>query len=193
MEVLKKRAYFLLREFKQDKYTCGLNVLNRIGKYAGKFGERTMIVGSQSKWATPALDTVDASLRTTGVSPVNSMVIKGAAPNSPLEDIYRLRDEILYRLPDSIVVLGGGSSIDAVKAANVLATLDSECNDVEYYFGTGKVTQALERTGKSLLPIVAIQTAAGSAAHLTKYSNVTDPIVGQKKLIVDEAIVPPHA
>jgi len=37
---------------------------------------------------------------------------------------------------------------------------------------------------------VAIQTAAGSGAHLTKYSNITDLATGQKKLIVDDAIVP---
>jgi len=37
---------------------------------------------------------------------------------------------------------------------------------------------------------VAIQTASSSGAHLTKYSNITDVSTGQKKLIVDEAIVP---
>jgi alcohol dehydrogenase class IV len=41
------------------------------------------------------------------------------------------------------------------------------------------------------MPVVAVQTAASSGAHLTKYSNITDPVTGQKKLIVDEAIVPP--
>ncbi len=37
---------------------------------------------------------------------------------------------------------------------------------------------------------MAIQTAASSAAHLTKYSNITNLETNQKKLIVDEAIVP---
>src|SRR4030042_1377414 len=41
--------------------------------------------------------------------------------------------------------------------------------------------------------LVAVQTAASSGAHLTKYSNITDLVTGQKKLIVDEAIVPPAA
>jgi alcohol dehydrogenase class IV len=35
--------------------------------------------------------------------------------------------------------------------------------------------------------------AASSGAHLTKYSNITDPVAGQKKLIVDEAIIPPRS
>ena len=41
-----------------------------------------------------------------------------------------------------------------------------------------------------LSPVVAIQMAASSSAHLTKYSNITDVGTGQKKLIVDDAIVP---
>jgi alcohol dehydrogenase class IV len=89
--------------------------------------------------------------------------------------------------PDVIVSFGGGSTIDAVKAAEVLRTLGG---DVEAYFGTGLVTQALAQPGKALTPHVAIQTAASSAAHLTKYSNITDVHTGQKKLIVDTAIVP---
>ena len=43
------------------------------------------------------------------------------------------------------------------------------------------------------MPVLAVMTAASSGAHLTKYSNITDPVKGQKKLIVDEAITPPRA
>lgn len=52
------------------------------------------------------------------------------------------------------------------------------------------VSKALKETGKKLCPLIAIETSASSGAHLTKYSNVTDPLVGQKKLIVDEDIIP---
>jgi alcohol dehydrogenase len=41
--------------------------------------------------------------------------------------------------------------------------------------------------------MVASQWAASSAAHLTKYSNVTDLETAQKKLIVDDAITPERA
>ena len=43
------------------------------------------------------------------------------------------------------------------------------------------------------MPVVAIMMASSSGAHLTKYSNITDTVAGQKKLIVDEAIIPPRA
>ena len=46
--------------------------------------------------------------------------------------------------------------------------------------------------GPRLPAHIAIQSAASSAAHLTKYSNITDVATGQKKLVVDPAIIPPH-
>jgi alcohol dehydrogenase len=52
------------------------------------------------------------------------------------------------------------------------------------------VTKTVEESNRFLTPHVAIQTAASSRAHLTKYSNITDFSTGHKKLIVDEAIVP---
>jgi len=82
---------------------------------------------------------------------------------------------------------GGGSTIDATKAAQVLRTLGGRIDD---YFGVGQVSAALAKAGRSLLPHIATQTVASSAAHLTKYANVTDLGSGQKKLIVDDSIVP---
>jgi alcohol dehydrogenase class IV len=89
-----------------------------------------------------------------------------------------------------IVSFGGGSTIDCTKAAEVLRTLGGSIED---YFGVGLVTAKLQSTGRKLTPHVAIQSAASSGAHLTKYSNITDLKGGQKKLIVDNAIVPERA
>jgi alcohol dehydrogenase class IV len=89
-----------------------------------------------------------------------------------------------------LVSFGGGSTIDATKAAEVLYTLGGEIDD---YFGTSLVSKKLAATGKALRPHVAIQAAASSGAHLTKYSNITNKALGQKKLIVDEAVVPPSS
>jgi alcohol dehydrogenase len=63
--------------------------------------------------------------------------------------------------------------------------------EIDHWFGTGIVSAALKETGKKLIPLIAVETSASSGAHLTKYSNITDPVAGQKKLVVDEGIVPP--
>ncbi|MBN1877632.1 MAG: iron-containing alcohol dehydrogenase, partial [Anaerolineae bacterium] len=105
----------------------------------------------------------------------------------PREDLTRITHALAALDYDVLISFGGGSSIDAVKAAEVLRALGG---NIEDYFGTGLVTQTAKARGKSLTPHVAIQTLASSSAHLTKYSNITDLATGQKKLIVDDAIVP---
>jgi alcohol dehydrogenase class IV len=192
-------AQRLLREWKGDSYRFGNHALDAIGGATKAFGETTLIVTNGSLWIRKALNAVEASLRE---SQVSYNLALGARPNAPLEDLYRIALQVAVHRSSSILALGSGSTIDACKAAGVLTTYTSkevvrvlgvswaEAGKIDPYFGTGIVTKMREATGKDLIPVVAIQTGASSAAHLTKYSNITDPMRGQKKLIVDDAIVP---
>ena len=114
-------------------------------------------------------------------------IFKGARPNAPREDVLRMTGEIRESRPGLVISFGGGSTIDAVKAAIVLASLDGNIDD---YLGVGSVSDKICKTGLKLIPHIAIQTLAGSAAHLTRYSNITDMKTFQKKLIIDDSIVP---
>lgn len=55
--------------------------------------------------------------------------------------MYRIALAISKAEPDCIIAVGGGSTIDAAKAASVLASY--ERSEIEPYFGTGKVTDEL--------------------------------------------------
>ena len=215
-------ARALLREFKGDTYRFGDGVLKDMGGIVASAGRRPALVHTEFPGVEAYLDTIRQSAAQAGVPLIAE--IPGAAPNAPREDLARITGELQRVEPDVIVSFGGGSTIDAVKAAEVLRTLGGAIDD---YFGTGLVTQRLQvrsvparASGKhevsggrseasggnsilhsseetpcgittnGLTPHVAIQTAASSGAHLTKYSNITDVKTGQKKLIVDEAIVP---
>lgn len=179
------RARLLLRQFKGDAYLYGLGVLPQVGAVAAMHGKRAVFVRNRFAGNTPHLNTIRLALEQSGVEVYAE--IEGAAPNAPREDLKRITDVVVDYEPDVLISFGGGSTIDAVKAAEVLRTLGG---DIEEYFGTGLVTRRLQETGKKLTPHVAIQTASSSGAHLTKYSNITDVHSGQKKLIVDLAIVP---
>ena len=183
------RARLLLRKFKSDTYVHGIGVLPQVGAVAAGIptlaGRRAVLVRNRFAGNTPQLDTIRHALEQAGVDVFAE--VEGAAPNAPREDLKRITDVIVDHDPDVLVSFGGGSTIDCVKAAEVLRTLGG---DIEEYFGTGLVTAKLQETGKRLTPHVAIQTASSSGAHLTKYSNITDVHSGQKKLIVDTAIVP---
>jgi alcohol dehydrogenase len=182
-----KKARHLLREFKGDKYLHGLGVLSRVGGAVAKLGGSAALVRDAFPGSEGFIESIKESL--TGANVALLGEIEGARPNAPREDLARITRQLSELKPNVIVSFGGGSTIDATKAAEVLRTLGG---DIEAYFGTGLVTRMLEQSGKQLTPHVAIQTAASSGAHLTKYSNITDVATGQKKLIVDEAVVPPQ-
>jgi len=178
----------LLREFKGDTYVNGFGVLPRVGQAAAGLGRRVALVKDTFPGAEGFAAVIRESLEAAGLQVAG--VVEGARPNAPREDLARITAQLTALGPDLTVSFGGGSTIDAVKAAEALRTLGGSIDD---YFGVGFVTKALAARGTSLPPHVAIQTAASSGAHLTKYSNITDLASGQKKLIVDEAIVPPRA
>ncbi len=178
-------AHQLIKEFKGTSYLNGIGVLGQVGDMVADLGKKVALVRDVFPGVGDYVQTIKNSLTSCGVHIVGE--IEGARPNAPREDLARITAELSKLSPDVVVSFGGGSTIDAAKSANVLRTLGGGIDD---YFGTGLVTRALGQSGKKLLPHVAIQTAASSGAHLTKYSNITDLKTGQKKLVVDEAIVP---
>jgi alcohol dehydrogenase len=197
-----ERARQVLEAWKGEAYTFGENVLEATGKYAKTYGKKVILVvtGLGHDWSEKPLEEVKSSLKENKVA---FEMINGARPNAPREDVYRISHQVARSKSKAIVALGGGSTIDAAKAAAVLNTYSpsevqkilgagaGEADSIEPYFGTGMVTKIKEKTGRSVIPVIAVQTAASSGAHLTKYSNITDLVTGQKKLIVDDAIVPP--
>jgi alcohol dehydrogenase len=190
MDDLFAKSRALLSQWRGDKYIFGRGVLPDLGKLAGQFGKNALVVcntGHAKALAEQALNSIKAA----GCSLAGDILVPGAGPNTPRADVYRIETYILHHKPDMIIVIGGGSSIDACKAADFLAVLGGAVSpELDHYFGTGIVSEALKKTGKELLPLIAVQTSASSGAHLTKYANISDPALGQKKLVVDESITP---
>jgi alcohol dehydrogenase len=188
MNDLKEKARALIDEFKGKNYIYGIDCLHRVGQVSAPIGKKVLLVTSLQKRDPKSYQNIFESLVEYGLEITGPF--PSAQPNSPKEDVSRIKEEILREKPDFVLVASGGSGIDATKAAIILAILGG---DTEDYFGIGKVTEKLHTEGKKLLPCVAVQTSSGSSAHLTKYSNITDLRTNQKKIIVDEAIIPPRA
>ena len=180
-----EKARALLHEFKGDSYLFGPDVLPRVGEEVAAAGKKAALVRDTFSGSDDYVGVIRNSLAKSGIELVTE--IRGARPNCPREDLFRIADHLKDSEADVVVSFGGGSTIDAAKAAEVLRTLN---DNIDAYFGTGLVTKALQDRSKSLTTHMAIQTVASSSAHLTKYSNITEVSTGQKKLIVDDAIVP---
>ena len=90
---------------------------------------------------------------------------------------------------DAVVAVGGGSVIDAAKAAAALSRLDGSC--IEYFNGTRELV-VTDRPFFAALP-----TTSGTGAEMTNNSVLTDPATQIKKSIrhpgmtADLAVVDP--
>lgn len=193
MKNLKERAASMLREFKGDNYSFGSGVLDEAaGRFSSQLGKKALFVGPiELEWFKPLQHRIVNSIEDAGVDVVG--IARSAAPNAPFVDVYRIHSHIMHKRPDFIVVADGGSGIDSVKAAATLATLGDIEPEIDPFFGVGQVSKICEKAERTVMPVLAVMMASSSGAHLTKYSNITDPVQGQKKLIVDEAVIPPRA
>ena len=190
MKDYKETAYKLLKDWRGSNYIFGLDCLDKVGTLTASCGKKAMVVANHS--SMPYVNQVIIpSLRAAGVEIASDTVCPGARPNAPLEDVYRITDFAKKYKIDSIVAVGGGSTIDCCKAVATLYSLNTDT--IDKYYGAGKVSEALSEAQVQMLPIIAVQTSASSGAHLTKYANVTDMSAAQKKLIVDPAVVPARA
>lgn len=186
----KEKAYQLLKDWKKEDYIFGLGVFHQIGELVSHYGKNVLVISGEHHMDSLAKAAI-SSIEDAGGVVTPHKVIYGPMPNAPKEDVYRLQSCIMQYQPDCVVVIGGGSAIDGCKAAIALAVLwDRPISGIDQYFGTGMITEEMEKSGRKMIPLIAVQTAASSGAHLTKYSNITDLAKGQKKLIVDMAVVP---
>ncbi len=185
MQDIAAQAETILRDWKGNEFIFGLDVLKTLPSYLENVGRTYFLIHGKNVEEVGEKYRLDKFLELAGFVKLGES--SGAAPNSPVEDVLRVTNDLnnLSEKPDMVISFGGGSLIDAAKASIVLASLGGECED---YFGVNKVTELLN--GRSLIPHVAIITCSASAAHLTKYSNITNFETMQKKLIIDDAVVP---
>ena len=88
---------------------------------------------------------------------------------------------------DMVVALGGGSAMDAAKAAYLSVQTGAP---VESFFG---VNQYSGKNNRRLDTVVCFPTTSGTGSEVTPYSNIVDRGAQVKRLISDPAIIPEHA
>jgi alcohol dehydrogenase class IV len=81
---------------------------------------------------------------------------------------------------DTVVAIGGGSVIDTAKTVAVMATNDGSIVD---YKGAGKIR-------RPKLPLVVVNTTAGTGSEVTRFAIITDPATSVKMLIADPHLIP---
>lgn len=146
----------------------GDGAVARIGACGARLGRRALLVcGRTAMRRHGILDRVIRSLRDADVEVV---VFDDVSPDPRSDEVEAALDLCRGEGCDLLVGLGGGSALDAAKAASVAIALPA-------------VADAIGATldhDEASLPVLAIPTTAGSGAEVTRGAIVTDVVKGFK-------------
>ena len=106
-------------------------------------------------------------------------------PEPCIDTVIAMRDFLAAEHPDIVLAVGGGSVLDAAKAAYLMLQSTWMLSE---HFGVDKYSSAFPDAG--MKRIVAIPTTSGTGSECTAYSNIVDREHAVKKLISEKLIVP---
>ena len=139
---------------------------------------------------TKALIVTDAPLVKLGFAERLTALLKQAGMDSAVFDDVKPNPTVanvnaglaaLQKLgADCVVSLGGGSPHDAAKGIALLATNGGKIEDYE----------GLDKSAKPQLPLIAVNTTAGTASEMTRFTIITDETRHVKMAIVDKHVTP---
>lgn len=146
----------------------GEGVISRVGELARELDfRRALLVADRGLVASGHVAEAVGPLRAAGVevfefhdfeaNPTTAMIERGRAFAAPLD-------------VDSIIGLGGGSSLDCAKGVNFLLTNGGTMRD---YRGYGKAK-------RPLLPMIGIPTTTGTGSEAQSYALVSDAATREK-------------
>jgi alcohol dehydrogenase len=81
---------------------------------------------------------------------------------------------------DMLMAIGGGSPIDCAKGIGLVAGNGGMISDYE----------GLDVSAKPMCPLIAVNTTAGTASEMTRFTIITDPARKVKMAIVDRHVTP---
>ncbi|HEY5885156.1 MAG TPA: iron-containing alcohol dehydrogenase [Pyrinomonadaceae bacterium] len=146
----------------------GAGSIARLGEIALELNfQKTLLVADRGMIESGHVDEALAPLRKAGIR-VSSFHDFEVNPDTTM--IQAGRDYAAEFQVDSIIGLGGGSSLDCAKGINFLLTNGGQMRD---YLGYGKAT-------KPLLPMIAVPTTAGTGSEAQSYALISDAETHQK-------------
>ena len=137
-----------------------------------------------------ALIVTDAGLAKAGVATliseklalqdIDSVIFDGAKPNPSIANVEAGLTVLKQHQCDFVVSLGGGSPHDCAKGIALCATNGGHIRDYE----------GVDQSAKPQLPLVSINTTAGTASEMTRFCIITDEERHVKMAIVDRNVTP---
>lgn len=137
-----------------------------------------------------ALIVTDAGLARAGVAAkvaallqaqdIEATIFSGAQPNPTVANVEAGLALLRDKRCDCVISLGGGSPHDCAKGIALVATNGGHIGDYE----------GVDKSARPQLPLIAINTTAGTASEMTRFCIITDQARHIKMAIVDRNVTP---
>lgn len=115
-----------------------------------------------------------------GKNGITATIFDGVQPNPTVTNVEAGLALLKTNNCDFVISLGGGSPHDCAKGIALVATNGGSIKDYE----------GLDKSAKPQLPLVAINTTAGTASEMTRFCIITDEARHIKMAIVDKHTTP---
>jgi alcohol dehydrogenase len=156
----------------------GPGAVEALGEEAARLGSRALLVTGRTALKKAGItEHLTELLEEAGVE---VSLFDRVPPEPDLESVDAAREQLERDACDLVVEAGGGSAIDAGKAA---AGLANEPAPTKEYHGGREIT-------RPALPHIAIATTSGTGSEATQNSVITDPDRRLKKSIRGEGLLP---
>ncbi|AGH80771.1 alcohol dehydrogenase [Psychromonas sp. CNPT3] len=111
---------------------------------------------------------------------VKTVIFDGTNPNPTIKNVEDGLKMLKENNCDFVISLGGGSPHDCAKGIALLASNGGTISDYE----------GLDKSPKPQLPLISINTTAGTASEITRFCIITDEVTHIKMAIVDKHVTP---
>lgn len=156
----------------------GLGCLDEAMTAIRNYGFRKALIVTDVGLAKAGVATKVAELL--AIQDVDAVIYDGAKPNPSIANVELGLGLLKESRCDFIVSLGGGSPHDCAKGIALCATNGGQIRDYE----------GVDRSSKPQLPLIAINTTAGTASEMTRFCIITDETRHVKMAIVDRNVTP---
>jgi alcohol dehydrogenase len=156
----------------------GPGSVNEVGtRLAGLGVKKALLVTDAGLHGLGLSEKIAGIIREAGVE---VSIFPKAEPNPTDKNIEEGLEAYNAENCDSIVTLGGGSAHDAGKGIALVAANGGTIHDYE----------GVDVSKKPMVPLIAINTTAGTGSELTKFTIITDTERKVKMAIVDKHVTP---
>ena len=156
----------------------GIGCLDEAMDAIGKYGFSKALIVTDSGLAKAGVAGLIAEKL--ALQDIESVIFDGAKPNPSIANVQAGLALLQSSGCDFVVSLGGGSPHDCAKGIALCATNGGQIGDYE----------GVDQSPKPQLPLIAINTTAGTASEMTRFCIITDEARHVKMAIVDRNVTP---